>query len=1672
MNTKLGAISLSADILVKANIGLWAFELDEGKEPRMYVDEAMLGLIGLEHQISPEETYHAWYDHVDKGSYGLVSDAVEQMTAGEHAEVQYPWHHPNGDTWIVRCGGVRNFDYTAGIRIEGTHQNVTSMVHFDEKELEKIKAQELEIEKAKLREEMLSFVSRNNPDIEEFVDFISRRITEISGCDQVIFFDTNGNKSIYNTPGTETVPENLCSNCPFERCRGNEKYGEDGTIVMNDCHDGYMGEAVHPQCPVKSSVIQQVFADDKLVGWLNVNYLKNYHTFSSTSVDIMKTISAYFGLLLERINAKKVEEERNLREIADREYRRNHEIIEILASEYTSVYYIDLNTDELNPYAMNAETETTFGSVFRSGITYSEAFRLYVEKLIYPEDKAMMLKAGSVENIRRELANKKTFITTYRSADSRYSKMKFVKVGGDYDEPLAVALGLADKDDEIRAAQQTEIERRRNTEIIEILASEYSSVYYIDLTTDGLNPYTMNAETESEFGQIFNSGITYSSAFKLYVEKLIYPEDKAMMLEAGSLENIRRELRAQKTFLTTYRSSDNKYSEMKFVKVGGDYDEPVAVALGFAEKDEEIRAEKQRAIEQQRYNAVIKALSSEYSSIYFANVDEDLLMPYANSGRITGKFGEKAFNGMSYTQTVETYVSYACSPEYQAELGEALSPDNIRQQLAEKQYFTLIYQNEKDEYCEMKCVHADERTDTLNIVVGFAVKDKEIRSRQEVEDERRRNTEIIEILASEYSSVYYINLTTDGLNPYTMNEETETSFGSVFRSGITYSEAFKLYVEKLVYPEDKAMMLKAGSVENIRRELANKKTFLTTYRSADSRYSEMKFVKVGGDYDEPVAVALGFADKDEEIRTAQAAEAERQMNFDIIEILASEYTSVYYIDLTTDGLNPYTMNAETETTFGSVFRSGITYSEAYRLYVDKLVFSEDKSMMLKAGSIGNIIKELRSKKTFLTTYRNAEGHYSEMKFVKVGNEEGTPTAVALGFADKDEELRAKLEEERVLQRNIDIIEILASEYTSVYYIDMTTDELDPYTMNEQTETEFGEIFRSGIKYSEAFRMYVDRLVYPEDKVKMLKAGSVYNILNELAGKKTFLTQYRNAAGEYCEMKFVKVGDEENPESVALGFSNKDDEIRVELARKEKQAMDQAVISGLSDDFGCVVYTSYDEFDEVHYRFDPLFEKHIEGWSMINDFKERLDRLTATIMHPEDREAFWTATRPEVVRAAVDRDGVYYVNFRTLIDGEETYYQAKFVRDEIHPETNVIAGFHNVDAETKREMEALEQAKSASRAKTDFLFNMSHDIRTPMNAIIGFTNMAMRDAENQERVRENLRKVQLSGNMLLSLINDILDMSRIESGKAALNEESVDIESSFRNIQPVMANLAASKDIDLSFEIKDIRDRFVYADTARIDRIMINLVSNAVKYTEGNGRVEVSCRQLDGAKPGFGLYRFTVKDNGIGMSEEFQKQMFEEFAREENSTMSGIQGTGLGLPLAKKLAEMMGGGISCVSRRGVGSTFFVTIPLRLQTEADIAAENTQERNTVSVDFNGKMVLLAEDNELNREIALDILEDEGMKVETAVNGEEALRALAEKGTEYYDFVLMDIQMPVMNGYEATAEIRKLYPDAKLPIIALSANAFEEDRQKSIAAGMNDHVAKPINIDSLKSVMARFI
>ena len=494
-----------------------------------------------------------------------------------------------------------------------------------------------------------------------------------------------------------------------------------------------------------------------------------------------------------------------------------------------------------------------------------------------------------------------------------------------------------------------------------------------------------------------------------------------------------------------------------------------------------------------------------------------------------------------------------------------------------------------------------------------------------------------------------------------------------------------------------------------------------------------------------------------------------------------------------------------------------------------------------------------------------------------------------------------------------------------------------------------------------------------------------------------------------------------------------------------------------------------------------YEQYIKGEifgdtnsRMVNDnnFFEYI-RKNIAIIYPDDRDEILAITDPETISLKLGKEKKIDWYYRQMVDGKPLHTRLRVVYKN-DARKNVIIGIFNAEEEVAaKKAEAQKQAaEAANQAKTEFLFNMSHDIRTPMNAITGFTNIAVREVNNPKKVLANLKKVQMASDMLLSLINDILDMSRIESGKTTLKKNKTDIQKIFDTIEPVLSTQASMKDIDLKFSIDNLKDRFVYADTQRLERVLVNIISNAIKYTGDNGFVEVSLSQNGQAKEGIGEYLFVIKDNGIGMSEEFQKTMFDEFTREENSTMSGVQGTGLGLALVKKLTDLMEGTITCESERGVGSTFTVTLDFEIGTEADIEEMIEEERSMESISFDEMRVLLAEDNELNRELATDILETEGFKVETAANGQIAVDKVNEHGPDYYDVVLMDIQMPVMDGYEATREIRRTVPNLKAPIIAVSANAFEEDKQKSLEAGVNAHVSKPIKVDVLLTTLRELL
>ncbi len=381
--------------------------------------------------------------------------------------------------------------------------------------------------------------------------------------------------------------------------------------------------------------------------------------------------------------------------------------------------------------------------------------------------------------------------------------------------------------------------------------------------------------------------------------------------------------------------------------------------------------------------------------------------------------------------------------------------------------------------------------------------------------------------------------------------------------------------------------------------------------------------------------------------------------------------------------------------------------------------------------------------------------------------------------------------------------------------------------------------------------------------------------------------------------------------------------------------------------------------------------------------------------------------------------------------------------------------------------AAKKAEAANEAKTEFLQRMSHDIRTPINGICGLVNMADHYADDMEKQTEYRTKIKEASNLLLELVNDVLDMSKLESGEIVLEEIPFNLSSIFREVFVVIEQMAAEQNIRIMWEKKEITHRDFIGSPGYVKRVMMNILSNAVKYNRENGEIYISCIEIPSKQPGMTTMEFVCRDTGIGMTEEFQKRVFEPFAQEHTGSRTKFTGTGLGMPISKKLVEKMGGTITFESEEGAGTTFVIRVPFKIDPDVD---KREEQKNVSEKSIKGRHILLAEDNELNMKIAEFMLQNEGADVTKAWNGQEAVELFRNSEQGEFDVILMDIMMPVMNGYEATKRIRALdREDAKkIPIIAMTANAFTEDRIRAKEAEMDEHISKPVDVKLLVKVI----
>lgn len=486
------------------------------------------------------------------------------------------------------------------------------------------------------------------------------------------------------------------------------------------------------------------------------------------------------------------------------------------------------------------------------------------------------------------------------------------------------------------------------------------------------------------------------------------------------------------------------------------------------------------------------------------------------------------------------------------------------------------------------------------------------------------------------------------------------------------------------------------------------------------------------------------------------------------------------------------------------------------------------------------------------------------------------------------------------------------------------------------------------------------------------------------------------------------------------------------------------------------------------------------------YDDALEFYIDVSVYADDRDMMRMAfSRDNILRQLIKRE-TFYVNFRSNINNKLQYMKLKVVRiGDIKETGNFLLAFMNVDDEIEHEMkqkkllqDTLSMAESASHAKTMFLSNMSHDIRTPMNAIIGFTTLALNHISEQAMVKTYLDKIKSSSNHLLSLINDVLDMSRIESGKMKINKTVSTVEKIVGDVDTVMQSQIQMKHLEYSLIKRGNLTRPVMMDGLRLNQILINIVGNAVKYTPEYGKIQFMITEMPAISEDSSSYQFRIKDNGIGMSKKFQEKLFQPFERDENKSNSKIQGTGLGLAITKSLVDRMEGSIFVKSEEGKGSEFLVCFDFKNAKEGDVPVGEEKKQNVYETSvinkFKDVRILLVEDNELNRDIARELLQTVGFILDEAENGEQAIQMVSDAPSGHYKVILMDVMMPLMNGYDATTQIRALEDRQKsgIPIIAMTANAFEEDKNQAMECGMDGFISKPFDINDLLSKLSDMI
>ena len=979
--------------------------------------------------------------------------------------------------------------------------------------------------------------------------------------------------------------------------------------------------------------------------------------------------------------------------------------------------------------------------------------------------------------------------------------------------------------------------------------------------------------------------------------------------------------------------------------------------------------------------------------------------------------------------------------------------------------------------------------------------DKEWRKgMDEYERERRRmngmemdakQRAVIAGLTEDFVCLNYVDLTTDAYEN-TMVFRISDKLAAIIPGWATErnsQERFRLFSQYAVYGPDRERFIERTNQSLVLLHLQKNPAYFVNFRirnGEDFSYTQMKFT---ADYaaDRSIkGLVIGIHSIDEEMRL----EAQHAEQLVVIEGLTEDFGCVNYVDLTTDAYADTTIYRVSDTLAAIIpgWKEERNSWERFRLFSKYAVYEPDREKFDNETQRAVVLAHLKTQPAYFVNFRvldNGVLMYNQMKFTADYAADRSIRGLVVGIHNIDEEM--KQEAQRAEQ--LVVIEGLTEDFGCVNYVDLTTDAYADTTIYRVSDTLSAIIpgWREERNFLKRLQLFAEHAVYEPDREKFIERAGKEVVLNHLKTDPAYFVNFRWRIGDdvsYSQIKFTAdYAADRSIKGLVIGIHSIDEVKRGEMQRAEYMA----VIASLADDFEFVGIIDKKNDELTIYRTSASLEKALnifEGEKIgYTIFKRQLEQMVVE----EDRKELLVRDGRDVIAEALMKDPVYKFEERLMIDGQVKYYRIKFTQDQDDPD-KLVFGLLNIDQQVRNEIaigelekeleyqnelkEARDRAEAASRAKSAFLFNMSHDVRTPMNAIIGFTDIAQKHIHDIDKVTDSLQKIKNAGMHLLSLLNDVLDMSRVESGHVEITEEPADLLEIMDGIAPIVSTLAMAKNIDYKTVYDGIRDRRVRADILHINQVVINLLTNAVKYTAEGGTVTLRLEQEEDVKDGICMYSIIVEDTGIGMSEEFMASMFESFVRENREEVMKENGVGLGLAITKRLVSLMNGTITVSSELGNGSVFTVKLPLKIQSKDESETREAEVINEPK-SLEGKKILLVDDNELNREIAVEILEDSGMVVDMACNGMEAVEMVKQNGMRFYDAILMDIQMPVMNGYEATEAIRALPDDGKpVVIIALSANAFEEDKKKSLSVGMNAHIPKPVNAAELVETLRKYI